>query len=263
MFDVGARPIASAKAERFYAYALKELAGLGVPFLLAGTYALSAYTGVTRATKDMDIVCKPEDCAAILAHFSAQGRKVEIEDPRWLAKVFDGDDFFDVIFASRLGAFPVTDQWFDRAPSVEVFGTAVRLVPPAELLWSKAFIQLRHRYDGADIVNLILKRNEDIDWRRLLACMDSSWEVLLMHLVSFRWVYPSERDRVPRWLMEELVGRLASQLDQPAPAERVCRGRMLSEVDYRTAITAWGFADACEAAIGPQGGAPDNGGGEK
>src|SRR5258708_36980408 len=51
----------SALAEAFYGEALRELSKLGLPFLLAGTYALSAYTGITRATKDLDILCKPSD----------------------------------------------------------------------------------------------------------------------------------------------------------------------------------------------------------
>jgi hypothetical protein len=191
----------------------------------------------------LDILCKPADCPTILAHFRARGHRVEIEDHRWRAKVFDGDNFFDVIFASRLGNAPVSDQWFKDAPLVEVFGTTVRVIAPTELIWSKAFVQLRHRYDGADIINLILRRHQDIDWARLLAHMDLQWEVLLAHLVNFRWAYPSERDHIPRWLMAELARRLAAQLDRPPPPRRVCRGRMFSEIDYEAAINDWGFAD--------------------
>ena len=36
--------------------------------------------------------------------------------------------------------------------------------------------------------------------------MEPHWEVLLTHLLNFRFVYPTERDLVPRWLMEELTG---------------------------------------------------------
>ena len=74
----------------------------------------------------------------------------------------------------------------------------MRVIAPTELIWSKAFVQLRHRYDGGDIVHLILKQHDRIDWRRLLGYMDLHWEVLLVHLLNFRWAYPSERDHVPR-----------------------------------------------------------------
>ena len=37
----------------------------------------------------------------------------------------------------------------------------------------------------------------DIDWQRLLSAIELHWEVLLMNLHNFRFVYPMERDCVP------------------------------------------------------------------
>jgi hypothetical protein len=245
--DAAAEPTApSALAEAFYAEALRELAKLGLPFLLAGTYALSVYTGIIRATKDLDILCKPSDYPRILQRFKSLGYAVEIEDERWIAKVFRGEHFFDLIFASWHGTMAVSDQWFEHAPRVDMFGVPVRVIAPTELIWSKAFVQLRHRYDGADIVHVILKQHDRIDWRRLLGYMDLHWEVLLVHLLNFRWAYPSERDCVPRWLMDELIGRLERQLELPPPRVKICRGRMFSEIDYAAAVKEWGFADVRE-----------------
>jgi hypothetical protein len=140
----------------------------------------------------------------------------------------------------------VSDQWFEHAPRVDMLGVPVRVIAPTELIWSKAFVQLRHRYDGADIVHVILKQHDRIEWRRLLGYMDLHWEVLLVHLLNFRWAYPSERERVPRWLMDELIGRLQRQLELPAPRVKICRGRMFSEIDYAAAVKEWGFADVRE-----------------
>jgi hypothetical protein len=239
-----AEPVAlSPQAESFYGRALRELSGLGLPFLLAGTYAVCAYTGITRATKDLDVFCGPGDYPRILAHFRERGYRIEVEDDRWIAKVYRGELFFDVIFAAANGTMPVGDEWFGRAKETELFGVRVRIAGPTELVWSKAFIQTRTRYDGADVVNVILKQHDQIDWRRLLAYMDLHWEVLLMHLLNFRWIYPSERDHVPRWLLEELMGRWQRQLALPAPRIRTCRGRMFSRADYEIAIREWGFAD--------------------
>ena len=61
------------ESEAFYAEALRELNQLGLPFLLAGTYALSAYTGITRPTKDLDIFCKAGDYTRVLSHFKNLG----------------------------------------------------------------------------------------------------------------------------------------------------------------------------------------------
>src|SRR5687767_7143658 len=94
------------ESEAFYAEALRELNQLGLPFLLAGTYALSAYTGIIRPTKDLDIFCKAGDYTRVLSHFKGLGYAVEIEDDRWLGKVYKGKYFFDVIFASSNGTMP-------------------------------------------------------------------------------------------------------------------------------------------------------------
>ncbi len=231
------------EAEAFYVEALRELAALGVPFLLAGTYAVSAYTGITRQTKDLDVFCKAGDYPRILSHFQSIGYTVEIEDERWLGKVFKGRNFFDVIFASSNGTMPDGDAWLEHSCEVEVFGTAVRIIGPTELIWSKCFIQLRHRYDGADVAHLILRAHDRIDWYRLLGYMELHWEVLLVHLLNFRWIYPAERDLVPAWLMGELLERLDKQRQLPSPQMKVCRGRMFSRVDYEIDVKEWGYAD--------------------
>ena len=230
-------------AEAFYAEVLREFSAMGVPYLLAGTYAVSAYTGVIRPTKDLDVFCKGGDFPRVLDHFQKMGYAISVEDERWLGKVHKGDMFFDVIFASSNGTMPVGDAWFADAREIELFDVPVRIIGPTELIWSKAFIQLRHRYDGADVVHVMLKQSEQIDWKRLLDYMELHWEVLLVHLLNFRWIYPTERNRVPRWLMDELLDRLGHQLELPPPDMKVCRGRMLSRVDYAIAVDSWGFAD--------------------
>ncbi len=58
------------------------------------------------------------------------------------------------------------------------------------MIWSKAFIMERERYDGADIAHLILACGRDLDWRRLLGRFGRRWRVLLSHLVLFGFVYP-------------------------------------------------------------------------
>ncbi|TIP32555.1 MAG: hypothetical protein E5X90_09495, partial [Mesorhizobium sp.] len=186
--------------------------------------------------------CKAGDCARILEHFKNIGYAVEIRDDRWLGKVFEGKHFFDVIFASANGTMQVKDQWLEHARQVELLGSRVRIIGPTELIWSKCFIQDRGRHDGADIAHTILKAHDQIDWQRLLAYLDVHWEVLLMQVLNFRWIYPSERDRIPDWLLDELLGRLARQRQLPSPKMKICRGRLLSQVDYEIDVKEWGFA---------------------
>ena len=233
----------TAGAEAFYAECLRCLVQSGVPFLLAGTHAVVEYTGIYRATKDLDVFCKPGDYPRILGHFQQEGYEIAVEDQRWIAKVRKGDHFLDVIFNATTSIMPITDQWFEDARPGRPYGVEVKVVPPTELIWSKAFVQDRYRYDGADVAHLILKCHDSIDWRRLLSYMDQYWEVLLIHLLNFRFIYPSERECIPRWLLDELAARLREHADIPITDTKICRGRLFSRADYEIDIAEWGFAD--------------------
>jgi hypothetical protein len=231
------------EAEAFYADSLEKLKEAGFPFLVAGTYAVCAFAGINRPTKDLDVFCKAGDYPRILASFQHLGFDTEVEDERWIAKVRRGECFFDVIFNSTSAVVPVTEAWFEEDHRAKIHGVEVRLVPPTELVWSKCFVQNRERYDGADVAHLILKLHEQIDWKRLLAYMEPYWEVLLTHLLKFRFTYPSEREAVPRWLFRELLDRLNAHAELPVPQTKVCRGRLFSGTDYLIDVRDWGFAD--------------------
>src|SRR5690554_3447906 len=119
-------------AAEFFTESLKLLKESGIPFLLSGTYAVTAYTGINRPTKDLDVFCKAGDYPRILAFFQARGYRSEVEDERWIAKVFHGDNFFDVIFAMSNGAIAVADDWFGE-DTITVYGAEVRITPPTAL----------------------------------------------------------------------------------------------------------------------------------
>ena len=89
----------------------------------------------------------------------------------------------------------------------------VKLCPAEEMIWSKAYVQERERFDGADIAHLIRCRGEAIDWRRLLRRFGEHWRVLFGHLVLFGFIYPAERDKIPAWLLKELSDRLVNEIE--------------------------------------------------
>jgi hypothetical protein len=231
------------EAVGFYIESLKELQDSGIPFLLSGTYALGCFTGISRPTKDLDVFCKPSDAPRILAHFKARGYEIEMEDERWIGKVWRGPHFFDVIFNISSASIPITDEWFEQVYEAEVYGTNVRVTPPTQFILSKLFLQTRYRYDGADIVHTILIKHDEIDWRWLLSSLELYWEVLLINILNFRFVYPTERDLIPRWLYEELMTRLKAQDEMPPATIKICRGRLISPTDYVVDVSEWGFAD--------------------
>jgi hypothetical protein len=174
----------------------------------------------------------------------AAGIATELTFPHWLGKASCEHGSIDVIFSSGNGLAQVDDAWFEHAAAGAVLGVEVRICAPEEMIWSKAFINERERYDGADIMHLLLARAERLDWRRLLERFGDNWRVLFSYLGLFGFVYPSERTRIPDWVMKELIGRLTRELRVPPPPRRVCQGTLLSRQQYLTDVGQWGFEDA-------------------
>lgn len=225
----------------FYRRTLSILDRSSLPFMLAGAYALQTYTGLRRDTKDLDIFCTPETYPDILQALASDGYRTEITDANWIAKAFCGDLFVDVIFASANGQIHIDKTWFDNAPEREIFGVRVRVITVTELIYSKLYIADRTRFDGADIEHLILRCADEIDWDRLLSLVGRDWQLLLARLLSFQWVYPSERDRVPQAVLDDLLDRQRDLSDLPVPKDRVSRGSLLSRTQYQVDIEEWGF----------------------
>jgi hypothetical protein len=230
-------------APHFYAEVLKTLKDSEFTFMVAGGFAVNAYTGLRRPTKDIDIFVKAGDYPKILNKFGSLGYETQVHDERWIAKIFKGELYVDLIFGSSNLVAPVTVDWFKDSQTATVFDHEVQIPSVTDLIWSKVFIQNRERYDGADIAHLILIKHQDINWERLMSSMEQYWEVLLIHLLNFRFIYPSEREKIPIWLMQELLSRLQHQFELPTPKMKVCRGRMFSVADYTADVTQLGFAD--------------------
>ena len=239
-----------AATREFYVRAMRRLDEAGVEFLVGGAYAFERYTGIARHTKDFDIFVHPRDVERVLATLSASGCETELPFPHWLGKARCGEDFVDVIFSSGNGVAAVDDDWFKHSVEEEVFGRAVRLIPAEEMIWSKAFIMERERFDGGDVAHILRASAERIDWMRLVARFGDYWRVLMAHLVLFGFIYPGERHRIPPGILSELSARLQRELATPEPGERVCRGTILSRAQYIVDVERWGYGDP---RLAPQG----------
>jgi len=231
------------KAE-IYRTALDMLNRSGVPYLVGGTYAFQYYAGIARTTKDFDIFVRPRDLQRVLDVLQRTGFKTEVAFTHWLAKARHGDRFIDVIFSSGNGVAEVDDEWFVHAVDEEVLGAPVRLSPAEEMIWSKAFIMERERYDGADVAHLFRHCSGLLNWDRLVKRFGSHWRVLLSHLVLFGFIYPGERSLIPSAVMKELLSRLSSELEVPTRDSKVCQGTLLSRGQYLVDVDEWGYEDA-------------------
>jgi hypothetical protein len=230
--------------DAFYRHALDVLREAQVPFLVGGAYALGHYTGIVRCTKDLDIFVKRADCERALEVLSAAGYQCELTFPHWLGKAHCGEDVIDVIFGSGNGLCPVDDEWFGEAARHDILERNVLVTPPEEMIWSKAFILERERYDGADVAHVIRACARTLNWDRLLRRFGEHWRVLFSHLVLFGFIYPAERDRIPSWVVEDLGRRLQDEVSRQPTDERVCRGTLLSRQQYLDDIHRWGYEDA-------------------
>src|SRR4051794_1324036 len=195
-------------AFRFYRDALEVLRRCSVPFLVGGAYALDRYTGIARHTKDFDIFVRPGDAARTLEAFAAAGYRTQMTFPHWLGKVFFEQDFVDIIFSSGNALCPVDDDWFAHAVPGRVLGVEVKLCPPEEMIWQKAYIMERERFDGADVAHLLRACGERLDWERLLRRFGPHWRILLVHLILFGFVYPAEQSKVPGHVLRALTDKL-------------------------------------------------------
>lgn len=230
-------------AEKFYGQVLKILSSSKIPFLIGGTYALQHYADIDRPTKDLDLFCKPGDYLKILKLLADNKFEVDIQDERWLANAHKDLYNVDIIFGAPTGTWPITDETLKKAPRRKVLGETVRITPPEELMVSKVFRMNRIGFDGADVAHIILKKGKDIDWKLVLNRLDHFWEILLIHIMIFRFVYPSERELVPLWLLNELLERVNHQIELPTQQKKLSRGSILSAHDFRVDITKWGFYD--------------------
>lgn len=225
------------------ARAIGLLLDAGVPFVVGGAYAYATYTGIYRDTKDLDLFPRKRDAGRALEVLELDGWRTERTDDVWLYKAFKGEYFVDFIFSSGNGVAVVDDEWFEHAKTATVFGHRCLIAPAEEMIWSKAFVNERERYDGADVNHLLLKAGRQMDWERLMRRFERYWEVLFGHIMMFRYAYPSERDAVPDWVMAELLSRTLDTVREGTWEEPICRGNLISRVNYHVDIHHWGFRD--------------------
>jgi hypothetical protein len=226
-------------AAAFYERSMEILDAAGISFLVGGAYAFRAYTGIVRDTKDFDLMLRERDVPAAIEAFRRAGFRAEIVFPHWIAKAHHGEAFLDIIFNSGNGLCRVDDEWFQHGRSARVLGREAMLCPPEEIIWQKAYIMERERFDGADVAHLVRCCKDTLDWERLLRRFGADGPVLFAHMVLVRFIYPGEPDLVPSWVIE----RLASA-GVPSTSERVCNGTLLSREQYLPDIERWGHADA-------------------
>jgi hypothetical protein len=228
----------------FYQDVMRRLAGNGIEFLVGGGYAFGHYTGLQRDTKDFDLMVRPSAVAAVISICQTAGYQAGYAFSHWLAKVSGPEGLVDIIFRSSNGLCEVDDEWFAAAPRVEILETPVRLVRPEEMIWQKAYVMERERFDGADVAHLLASCGEQLSWKKLLLRFGPDWRVLLSHLVLFPFIYPAQRNVIPRDVVSDLISRFIDEEQERQDTEQICNGTLLSRRQYRYDVTVKGLRDA-------------------
>jgi hypothetical protein len=238
-------PFVSPAEREAHATALRVLGRAGVETLVGGAYAMFHHTAWVRYTKDLDLFLRRSDEEAAREALARAGWHTRVADPAWLSKALWGQTLVDLIHCSGNGLAPVADDWFRHAVPASVLGVPVRVVAAEEMIWSKAFVQERDRWDGADIAHLVRSCGPRLDWDRLLARFgERHFQVLLAHLLLFSFSYPQDRGVVPGRVWRKLLAHAKRSEAEVRHGPKVCRGTFLSRTQYLPDLGLWGYVDA-------------------
>jgi hypothetical protein len=235
-------PIESLRADT-YARWLRILNATGAPYAVGGAYAVYAYTGAWRDSKDLDVFLRPRDLKTALDALRSAGFDTEVRDPLWLAKAHRPPVLMDLLFAVRHGtSLPITADWFATCRPVELMGVPTRLLGPEEVIATKVYLAARDRFDGADIAHLVRAAAGQVDWRRVVDLLHGDEDILFWHLVFFQLVYPGLVDHLPKDLMRRAFARLEAAWPRSGDP-RAFRGTLFDPEMFAVDVEDWGHQD--------------------
>ncbi len=224
-----------------YKRALEALNTAGVPYIVAGAYAIYEHTGIYRKTKDLDLFFEPSAVVDAAVALRGAGFRTRLEDEHWLAKAIMGEHFVDLIYGMGNGVAVIDKGWIEHSRPGILAACPVRIAPPEELVWHRLFISERHRHDMSDIVHLMLCYGDTLDWERLVHRVGEHWPLLLSQILMFSYVYPGYRTNIPSWVPETLLERARAQIGHNEDDIDLTRGPMISRFSFTIDVREWGF----------------------
>ncbi len=224
--------------------ALRAMNGARVPYVVGGAFALHWYSGYWREAKDLDLFVLPEDSSWAMRVLEFAGFDVRRKHPEWMAQAHRGDGQVDLIYGMGNWLDFVDRTYFNKAKRGLILGVPVWVMAPEEMIYCKAFVASRDRYDAADLHHLLVTTGGSLDWPRLLRRFGEQWEILLSHLIMFGYIYPSHRDLIPEDVLDELLGRLKRTHSEPWRGGKACRGFLVDgNGGYKLDVEEWGYRD--------------------
>lgn len=190
-----------------YAPLFSEGVRRGIRFVIGGGLAVSAYSGYTRNTKDMDLFVREEESKALLEMLNGLGFDEYIEVPydrTWSYRACRNDAIVDVLWKTLNGKIAVNETWLSEGWQLLVRETQVRLIPVEELIVTKLYILKRDRNDWTDILNLLFSRSDELCWARLFELLGDDRLLLGGVMSIFSWLCPGKAYHLPVNIWQEM-----------------------------------------------------------
>ena len=154
--------------------ALKEIAAAlkadGVPFALAGSYAVYARGGA-RSLHDVDFVVPAGAIPAATSSLERRGFRIEQPPEDWLVKAYSGGDLaVDVIH--QLAHGPVDDAMLARADELRVESVLMPVLAATDLLVAKLRALAEHACDLEPVLAVARTLREQVDVAEVDAACD-------------------------------------------------------------------------------------------
>ncbi len=247
-----------------YGDALRALNEADVLYAVGGLYALHAYTGLHRETKDLDLLLPADEVLHAAEVLADTGFRLSLHNRHWLAKAARDGASLDLVYGLANGLYLVDPGSLERAPWGWFLGEPVRIDPPEDLILHRLFILERHRNDLSDIAHLLLHRGRQLDWEWLVERVGQNWRLLTAQVLLFDFIYPDCHDCIPSDVREDLLkcalveatrDRSAEPEKVESPAEgelptaatrrdgAVCQGPLISRFSFAVDVNEWGFRD--------------------
>jgi hypothetical protein len=170
---------------------------------------MALYAGkVVRNPKDLDLYIKPENRDAMVEVLDHLGLCDYYDtlpyDRGWIYRATDGNVIVDLIWSMVNRRATVDDDWLTRGGDVKFAGEKLKLIPIEEMIWSKLYVLQRDRCDWPDILNIIDKAGDSLDWARLVHRVGDDTPLLRAVLDIYAWLCPDSARSLPAWIWSEL-----------------------------------------------------------
>ena len=138
----------------------------GIPFALAGSYALWAH-GAPEPEHDVDFVVPETHVESAATCLTAAGLRVERPPEDWLFKVYADGALVDILH--RLQGSPVGRELIERSEEHEILGIRLPVLPATEIMITKLQSLTEHYCDFASLLPIVRAVREKLDWDRIRA----------------------------------------------------------------------------------------------